>query len=322
MNPSDVDDDDFDFDAAQEQIDDDLFGGSGEDESSSEPEFQPTPVPQPAAQEASEPADETPTFDVSGAPKTWRKEAAAAWSTLPPIVQQEIAKREADIFRGIEGYKQQASVGQTFGQLIEPYVPTFQQYGVNPFQHVSELLQAHHILALGTNQQKVELLRHFVKQFKVDLDAAEEAPYVDPQVQALQSQVNQLQSFHSQQQQLVFQQREAAVNEHVDAFANDPSHPYFDDVSEVMTQLITSGVADNLQEAYDKAVYLVPEVRDKELARQAAEKQEAAKQRVAAAKKATGANVRSTPKAVSSTAPLGSIEDTIADTLANIRSRG
>lgn len=257
------------------------------------------------------------------APKTWRKEAAAQWDALPPTVKQEIAKREADMFKGIEGYKQGAALGQSFQQILTPYLPVLQQYGVNPFNHVAELLQAHHILALGSPEEKVALLNHMIAQFRIDpMQLVAEPAYVDPQVEALQQQVRQLQSFHQQQAYAATQQQQQMALSEVEKFSADPTKPYFNDVADIMTQLIQSGVAGNLQEAYDKAVYLHPEVREKELARLTAERREEAKKKAEEAKKATAANVKASAKNASSTTPKGSMDETIEETYKDIVSRG
>lgn len=325
----DQDQGDFDMDGALQELDEGLFGSEEggdnlQEEESPLPSDAPAPTKsEPVAQEPELPENADPVDQglvLDTAPKTWRKEAAAHWAELPPLVQAEIAKREQDMFRGIEGYKQEAYIGQTFRQIIDPYLPTLQHHGIDAGRHVADLLQAHHIMATGTPEQKASMFQAIAEQFGVDLDAA--PAYVDPQVQALQSKIAELESRQYQQQNYAQQQQFQLVESHVAAFAAKPENIYFEDLMPIMTQLLQGKVVGTLEEAYDKAIYLHPEVREKEIARQAADKQQQAKAKAEAARKATSANVRSSSKSVSGTAPLGSIDDTLQATLDDIMSRG
>lgn len=110
----------------------------------------------------------------------------------------------------------------------------------------------------------------------------------------------------------------------IETFAADPANPHFEEVSNDMVTLLQGGVCKTLPEAYEKAVWANPVTRAKEIARQQAEAtrkaQETEAAKVAAARKATAANVRTSAKSGSATAPLGSIDDTLNETLAKIRS--
>jgi hypothetical protein len=77
--------------------------------------------------------------------------------------------------------------------------------------------------------------------------------------------------------------------------------------------VIQSSGLQGLQEAYDKAIWMVPEVRDKLLAKQDQERRAKEAEQAAAARKAAAANVRprGTPPAAQKP---GSMEDTIRAT--------
>lgn len=330
----------FDVESAADEIGESLFGPTEEAEDiefeveapSSKVETPTTEAPSngptdtPTDVPADDPVDPVGTegFDVASAPKTWRKEAAAAWATVPDVVKHEIAKREADMFKGIEQYRTNADIGAGFAQLVNPYLPMLNQQGINPYQHVNELLGFHYTLATGTPEQKASLLQQIAQQFNIPLDGlapADEESYIDPQIASLQQQIQQLQSVHQQAQQQTIQQRRAELESEIQAFSADPANPYFDELSPTMVQLIQGGLAKNLREAYDMAIWQVPGVREKELSRQAAEKQKKAAEHAQQARKTVSANVRTTPKSVSGTAPLGSMNDTIEQAFAEIKAR-
>jgi len=112
---------DFDTDTAVAEISSDLFGqGSdgeeGEEEEAGGQEGQVSDdpsvdVPETPAQpddaegeviEEEVPAENSEEVQAVGAPQTWTKEAIQEWASIPERAQQEILKREEDMFRGIE----------------------------------------------------------------------------------------------------------------------------------------------------------------------------------------------------------------------------
>lgn len=270
---------------------------------------------------ASEPADPT-----LSPPRTWRKEAGAAWATLPPEVRTEIHKREQDIFTGLETYKTDASFGKSVQGALAPYMPTLQQYGIDPVKQVAGLMQAHQTLALGTPEQKQALFTKLAADYGVDLASLSAEPaFIDPAVQALQKD---LQTVRSQLSATEAAQRQTAIAEQtraVETFAADPKNVYFKEVANDMVTLLEKGVATNLQDAYERAIWASPAVRQREIDRLSAERAAAAKkeadEKLAKARAATSANVQTSAKSRSAAAPTGSMDDTLTATLAEIQSR-
>jgi len=280
------------------------------------------------AQPSPAPAPGKPGFSPDTLPRTWKPELADKWAGIDPDVRAEIARREEAMFQGLEGYKQHARVGNDFQRVIAPYQEKYQRYGVDPMQDVAGLLQARDTLSFGTPEQKVEVIRNIIKDFGIQLPEASggaEPPYVDPQVQSLQKELQDVKSTLSRADAERAAAYQAEARRQVEAFAGDPANIYFNDVADDIAQLMRSGVCKDLKEAYDKAVWANPVTRAKELQRQteaaAAKTKEQEAAHAAAARKATGANVRTSAKSAGGTAPAGSIDDTLAETLAAIRGR-
>ena len=339
-----VGNDEFDIAGASAELSESLFGGDGADGGAADNDValaegegtgdETSANDGGAAETAADktpvaPSAETtsPAAEPSPAPKTWRPEAAAKWTTLPPEVQQEVLKREEDIFRGLESYKADASIGRSVNQIIAPYLPMLQAAGLNPLQQVEGLMKAHHLLATGTPQQKQVLFERLAQDYGVTLAPSPdgENPFVDPQVSALQSQLTALQSQLKEREAREATAMRQTLQKQIDTFAADPAHVYFDEVATDIAGLLRSQAATTLEEAYEKAVWANPVTRAKEQARLAAESQaqaaKAAEEKAAEARKATAANVRSKPKAASATTPLGSMDDTLSEALSAIRSR-
>lgn len=262
-------------------------------------------------------------FNEQGMLRTWRGEAAAEFAKLPPVVQQEILKREEDIFKGIEGYKEAAAFGNSLKQVLDPYLPVLQQYNIQPAAQVADMMQAHYTLAFGTPEQKLALMQQIAKDYQIDLRNLNlgGAVYVDPQVADLQKQLQQLQFQMSQSQRAQMEAKRSEIERHVAAFASDPKNVYFEELANDIAHLLRTGAEKTVEAAYEKAMWMNPAVRAKELTRQQAEKAEAERKKAEAARKATAANVRTKAKSGSAATPLGSMDDTLNETLASIRGR-
>ena len=272
------------------------------------------------------------------APKTWRPEAAADWGKLPPRVQEEVLKREADIFKGIEALKPDAAIGKAFGTALSPYINHLTATGQDAVALTKELVGAHITLSSGTAQQKTEVIQRIFKNYGISMPSAAPAgdpdteAYVDPAIRDLQKQLEAVQSKMSETtaaQQREFEAQQAQIRRNIEAevaaFAADPKNIHYSKVENEIAALISAGAAKDLREAYDKAIWLNPEVRAAEQTRIATEQAEVARkaalEKAEAARKASAANVRSSAKVASGTAPLSNLDDTLRETFREIQSR-
>ena len=343
-------DDKFDLDAAVSSLGEELFGdtntetsddddsdgavaGSGSGTPPGAPDDGAGAAPVVADKASAEkPADEAPpppppTADSVAPPKTWRAEASAMWAQLPPAVQQEVLKREADIFQGIEQYRDLAQTGRVFQQALAPFQEHFRAAGMDPVATVGNLLNAHHVLARGTADQKLQLVRAIITDAGLSADdLLAEPPYIDPAVRDLRSELTSVKSQLQQREQRELETQRATLQVQVEKFFADTAHKYANEVATEMHNLIVSGQATYLAVAYDKAIWLNPIVRGKVLAEQQAAaraaEEKANAEKAAAAKAAASANIRPTPKSgrTAATAPK-SIDETLQETLAAIQRR-
>jgi hypothetical protein len=332
--------DEFDTAAAVADISADLFGqgsdgavegektqpeGEQPAESSSSGPVESAAAPQPEGENSQE-------VQEVGAPKTWTKEALADWATLPPRVQQEVLKREEDFLRGITQYKTAAEIGQRYDAVAQPYQAILQAENIDPVQLFQSFAANHYLLSKGTEDQKLQIAASLVDGYGIDFaklidymgDRAVGAP--DPYVKQLETRLAQLEGTTRQQVEAQHSAARSQVENEVSAFASDPAHPYFEEVSDDIAKLLNSGLATDLKDAYEKAVYANPVTRQKELDRLTAEArasgQSVAQTRVDKIARSTAADVKTIPTQRNSTIPRGSMDDTLAETLASIQSRG
>lgn len=334
----------FDFEAARAELGEDLFGVTPEEGSPEEveevkektgktgesadeagkAEATPDSPEDPPAEGAEPPSDKVE--ESSGptpAPDTWSKTAKEYWDGLPPPVQAEILKREKDVFQGIEQYRADAQLGGILKQIVTPHTQFFQRSGENPVQLLNNLAQAHVILSSAAPDRRRQLMLEVAKSYGVDL--LSEPAYVDPTVANLQNELHSVKSqMQSRAEAEAAAERQRAKAE-LDAFIADPANVYVNDVLGEMGRLLEGRIASSLKDAYEQACRLNPVVHAKELTRLREEEanrlKKEAEAKVTAARQAASAHVRTKAKPASSATPVGTMDDTLQETLTSIRSR-
>jgi len=285
------------------------------------------PAPAPPAEGAQPAADaKAPVGDAP--PDTWTAAGKAQWATLPDAVKAEVIKREGDIQRGIEQYGQMAKVGEYLAKEIQPFADLYQRNGMPADKMVGPLFNMFANLVWGTPEQKVSMFKSVAEDAGIDLSklASGDPNAVDPRLTRLQQEVIQLRQGVQNSLGAIHQSRLAETSGKVEAFAADHAkHPYFWDVIDDMKVLVDRGVAQGLDDAYDKAVMNNPLTRAQEIERlateKAAQKAKEAAEKAVKVKKATAANVRSSEQGGAAPGKLGTIDDTLNEALAGIRAR-
>lgn len=249
-------------------------------------------------------------------PVSWQKELAEQWATLPEAVRQQVYKREQDFHNGIAQYREAAAVGNALWGSIGPHIDTMRQVGVTPQQVVPELMGLWHTMVAGSPEQKRETLLRIAQQAGIDIpgspSASTDTPGQSPELAAvLQRQQQFEQQFHQFQQAQQQQEYETRLSE-VSKFAGDPKNEFFPLVQDDMLEMIRTGFARSLADAYDKAIKLSPAVAAKQAEKAAAEQARKDAEKAAAAKKASAANV--TRRGTAPVAPRkGTMDDTIRE---------
>jgi len=274
--------------------------------------------PNPDAAPDAVPAD-VPVVEAKPAPNTWKKEAAEKWATVDPVVRAEIERREQDFHKGVEQYKERAQFAQTMERAMAPYMQTIQQIGMTPDQAIGGLMALDHKIRHGSPEQKVAVFAQLMHEAGVDISQVANAQQnTDPRVYAAEQEAQQLRAQFQNYQQTAQQQAESALNSEIEAFAADPSHSHFDAVKGHMSALLQAGQAQSLADAYEQAIYANPTTRAAVLQQQEAAKREEAAKKAQAAKAAASINVQRRP-AMPTAQPIGSMDDTIRETLRRLQ---
>ena len=228
------------------------------------------PIQQEMALEPEKPAE-----PVKKAPSSWKKDAAEAFNTLPPHVQDEILRRETDFHKGIEGWRGHAEFGRSMEQAVKPFMQDLQQMGVQPAEAFTRLMNAERLLRTSPPDQKHQFFAQLARDYGVDLGQAQNIPQPDPYISQLEQKLQMLERQQTQWLTAQQQREMESLNSEISRFASDPSRTHFEAVREDMAALLQTGRAKDLQEAYDMAVYANPQTRTAmlELQRQEALKQ-------------------------------------------------
>lgn len=194
-------------------------------------------------------------------PSSWKKDFDQHWEKFDPSVQEYILQRESEFAKGVSTYKAEYENVKPLVEAMQPFMQTLKQYNIQPAQWINNLGNAHHKLALGSPQDKLQMFAQLAQEYKVPLQAL-----YDPQAAQnfMQQQVHQPAPQPVQQadpRQLVREEWESirteqAIKDFSEAkdATGQPKYPHYDTVKPTMAQLLESGLANDLPSAYDKAI--------------------------------------------------------------------
>jgi len=226
---------------------------------------------------------------------------------VDPEIQQEVMKRERETTRVLGEAAQARHLANQFNQTVQPYQARINSLGVTPVAAVGELLKADYILSTAPKAQRAQAMAKLINDYGVDIveldnALAGKAPAdpVDDRVERLLAQrLAPLQQFLTAQQQREQEQERNSmgqITQTVETMAVDPKYPHFEDVRQDMADVIDlaakRGLYLSLEQAYNRAVAMNPEVSAQVAARQATDARSAAALAAnAKAQKALGASV-------------------------------
>lgn len=215
------------------------------------------------------------------APSSWKPAAQEAFlkadrgEALTPeeirLLTQEAERRENDFHKGVSEFKTHSERARAYDAAIAPFQQHLQSLGVDAPTAITHLMRADYTLRNSDPVTKAQYFKQLAQQYGVDL--SQETPQIDQQTQYLMSQLNQLRQTQQMWQNQMRQQVEEQANQELASFAtSDKQH--FDAVRNDMADLLESGKAKSLQEAYDMAVWMRPDIRQSLIEQQRAEVQQ------------------------------------------------
>jgi len=265
------DDEDDDTEEAAPKSDRDKHGRFAKSEAEEE---EPAEVEEPAAEQ------EQQALSVDRAPASWTPAMREKWGSLDPDIRGEIIRREEASMHGVRHLQEQYQPLQQMNNDLRPYIEQAFEYGFQPSQYITGALKMQNDLNAETIPERFQALLRIADDFGIPLrdvinesvgQQVLEAPSQMRLPPEIQSQLAEIQGWRQQQEQ-------NQTNYEISNFANHPEAEFFEDVRHKMADLIDAGLAEGLVDAYQQAIWIVPEVRQVLMARQGQQSQAGAVQ--------------------------------------------
>ena len=226
------------------------------------------------------PVDDTPVADTKGskAPVGWGPKEREDWSKVPTHIQDRITARESEMAKAMSDTKQQRQVYEGVKSMSQNYSHLMQAEGVNnPMQAIDGMFKTVAGLRSNDRQQQAQTVADMIQHYGVDIGDLDnilsqniqgqpQQNNDDQRLQALLDErmapVNQLMSTINNAQADAKQAETAKAQNSVVEFSEKAE--FLNDVRMDMADLIdmaaSRGQDMSLQQAYDKACAIHPEI--------------------------------------------------------------
>lgn len=299
-----------------------------------------------SGEETDQPAGNEQTPDPKEAtvemPKSWSKDDAETWASLPPAAKERILQRETETMQALSRAGREVSAFRNARPVLDAIAPhseylaaVGQQLGQHPANLINGVLNFERSLRTApTNEAKIGILGQIAAEYGIDLtplagpDAARilsehRAPAPDPRIDAILARQQEWDRRFAEQQRAEEASAQKQMADTVKAFeTNTKEYPYFAAVKQEMSAILQTledgdrPANELLKEAYEKACYLNPQIREKviadRIAAEEAKRLESKRTKASAAQSAAATNLKS---GVPST-PKRSIDDDLASVAA------
>jgi hypothetical protein len=186
-------------------------------------------------------------------PASWKKDYHEAWTTADPRLKEYAWKREEEMKAGVQPLLSKAQYADQMQQAIEPYMNNIRGLGIEAPQAVKALMEADNVLRHGSPQQKQAYFAQLAQQYGINMGETQFQP-TDPNFYAIQNELAQVRGeVLNWKQQQETAQNQALLSE-INQF--QAKAEYFEEARPTMIQLLNSGVAKDLDDAYQKAIRL------------------------------------------------------------------
>lgn len=282
----------------------------------------------PAPKTNQAPGEATPADPALGSnqpPQHWPEQDRQNFAKLPPEGQQFLLRRHTEMERDYQGKAQAAATAVQFTQSLAPIFQdpaiagSLQQAGVSPYDAIGQWASFHRRAIDPNPQVRVQLWQELGRRMGLDPAATgqmsrpgtpgnlSEEDLKDPAIRYFADHLgktfSEVQALRGELDRMHHQAAEAAQTEvlkvtrrGIDGFADEKDsagqlrHPHFDAVLPHMIELYRANPERDLQEAYDMAIWAVPEIRASLIAAEQQKVQRAAGNQRAA--QAVRSNVR------------------------------
>jgi hypothetical protein len=197
--------------------------------------------------------------EVPDPPESWSS-VAAHWKTLTPEVRQALIDRDAADQQSRTETGERLKTYADLERIVGPRAAALTQTFGSPSVALEQLFA----LSDMAGRDFPGFVRHLAQQRGIDIQSLVQQvaaqPSTDPTIAALTGKIGQLESKLSEREQAENQAKEREAADVIKTFRDQKSdkgdalHPHFDAVSKQIGQLLSSGAATTLEQAYKIAV--------------------------------------------------------------------
>jgi len=252
----------------------------------------------------SEEPEQATVEDEINAPEHWGIDDKEMFKALDNRGRDFLLRRhkqmEADYTKNKQALAEEQKIAESFKKAVTPYESYLKEIGLNPQEAFEKLLATEMRLRMVSPKEKAQILQNLAQEYGAEFDPNAEPIQIDEATQRIYDELNRQKSELMQlKQEREFTQKRS-IDSTIESFANQKDdkgilkHPHFETLRDQMGKLLNSGLAGNLDEAYERAIYLQSDLRDEYISRHTnKDKQEADTRQKTLASKRAGFNVKS-----------------------------
>ncbi len=214
--------------------------------------------------------------EVGEAPRSWKIATREHWSKLPKEVREQIQTRETEITQFIGRHGAAIQHKAQFDETVQPFLPFIAAQQSTPMKAFHSLMTTAARLTTGAPHAKAQVIAEIIRNYGVDLSTLDEVlsqqlkggPPVGPQNSGMGNQppawAQPIFNFMQETQQARQAREERTRQEAAAELAAFEKKPFFNDLREdiglIMERASAKGEVVTIQQAYDKARKMNPEV--------------------------------------------------------------
>lgn len=222
-----------------------------------------------------------PQSNLDKPPVGWGANRDALWAKTPADVRGLISRRESEIQRGMSDAGRSKAIAAEYASVIQPFGQTIARLGSNPREALTEVMKTATMLIEGSQETKASIVTEMILNYGIDLGGLDKI--LTAALQAKQEgkpmpwmknvpQARQPQAPIDPRLAKMLDRYEAAERSHDEelkqeaatAMASMVNVPHFEevrhDMADIMELSAKRGKVLTIQQAYQKAVQLNPEI--------------------------------------------------------------
>ena len=239
--------------------------GAGE-EVAKDPESPKAGDPESGESDGEEEKKPEPLLKEDKAPQSWSPAAREKWNQIPDDLRKEIIRREEAAAVGVRQLNERFAPAVKFVESLGPILQEARNAGIEPTGYISSVMQTEHALRTADTKGKFNVLLSLADQYGVPLreiiNASVGQEVLQKGAQPGQQQMAlppELVQELEENRRWRREQEGSRVQSEIVSFSNGKE--FFEDVRGQMADLLQSGVAEDLNDAYDKACWADPNIR-------------------------------------------------------------